>query len=447
MKGKSRNLTEGPVKKILFDLTIPMTFGMLGIVMFNVVDTYFVGKLGTNQLAALSFTFPVVVAIISLAHGVSVGASTLVSKAVGEGKIETVKNLAKHSLILGVVLVAIFVTLGLLTIDKLFSLLGADAHTIPYIKEYMKIWYIGIFFIVIPVIGDNIVRALGDTRTPALVMTVAGVTNIILDPIFIYGFGFIQPMGVTGAAIATVIARAITLVFSLTILVKREKLLQFDGLDFLEMFHSWKEILFIGLPDAFIRMMIPIGAGIITAIISNFGKEAVAAFGIGTRLDLFALLVMNSLSTIIIPFVGQNIGARKIKRAEEGIKLSIIFVIFYGLLISIMFYLASDFLASLFTTNLKVISFAKKYFWIVPLSYGANGILLIGGSTLMVLNKPLHSLALTALRLFVINIPIAYLSSSYFGINGIFFSIAISFIVMAIPTYYIVDKNLKEFKI
>lgn len=444
MKKINTAITEGPVARTLTELTIPMIFGMISIVIFNMVDTYYVGKLGTTQIAALAFTFPVVMVIGSLAQGIGVGVSAVVSKAVGEGEPHKIQRLATDGMVFGVILVALFAVTGLVTIRPLFTLLGADEETLAYVIEYMRIWYVGVVFVVIPMIGNNIIRALGDMKTPSLVMATAALVNMILDPILIFGFGFIEPMGVSGAAIATVLSRAITLIVALIVLIHRENLISFKGTSLGEMVNSWKEILFIGLPDAFAKMMIPFGAGIMTGIVATYGKEAVAAFGIGSRLDMFSLMVIHALASVLIPFVGQNLGAGKMNRVQEGIKSGERFVIAYGIVIATIFIFFGGFFVGIFSSNPIVVTLGQKYLWIVPLGYSANGIILIGGAVLMVLKNPIIAASLTIFRLFLINIPFAFLGSHYFGTTGVFFSIALSFIVMAVPAHIIMKNKLKE---
>ena len=148
-------LTEGPIAKTLAKLTLPMIFGIVGMVAFNLVDTFFIGQLGTRELAAISFTFPVVFVLGSLAMGLGVGTSAVISRAIGEGDRTRVQRLTTDGLMLAVLIVIIFVTLGLLTIEPVFQLLGASPDIIELIKSYMVIWYIGMPFVVIPMVGNN----------------------------------------------------------------------------------------------------------------------------------------------------------------------------------------------------------------------------------------------------------------------------------------------------
>ena len=219
---KRKDLTKGDLKKQILMMTLPMVLGMLGMVAFNFADSLFVGRLGELELAAISFTFPVVMFVMSISQGLSMGIGSVVSRYIGEKNEKWVIKTSTYSIILAVIIVAFFALIGQLTIHPLFRALGATQEAMPLIKSYMRVWYFGVPVVVIPMAGNGIIRALGDTKVPSLVMTLAAGVNIILDPIFIFGWGF-AGLGIKGAAIATVISRSVTLVFALYILIKREK--------------------------------------------------------------------------------------------------------------------------------------------------------------------------------------------------------------------------------
>ena len=149
------SLTEGPIGSTLVKLTIPMLFGIMGMVIFNLVDTIYVGRLGTAELAALSFTFPVVMVVTSIGLGIGVGASSLISFAIGEGNHNKVQRITSDSLVLSLLLVLIFISVGYFTIDPLFTALGASPEILVLIHEYMDIWYLGVPFVVVPMVGNN----------------------------------------------------------------------------------------------------------------------------------------------------------------------------------------------------------------------------------------------------------------------------------------------------
>ena len=437
-------LTEGPITKTLINLTGPMMLGMLGMVAFNLIDTYFIGQLGTQQLAAMSFTFPVVMTIASLAQGLGVGASAVISRVIGQGNKGEVRRLTTHALLLSVLLVAMFAILGLFSIDAIFRFLGASPEVLPLVREYMVIWFLGVVVVVVPMVGNSAIRATGDTKTPSIIMLVAVILNMILDPLLIFGLGPIPRMELAGAALASVLARAVTLVFSIWVLYAREEMITFAVPKFRELLNSWKQILFIGLPTAATNMMVPLSAGLITRLIAGYGSSAVAAFGVATRIESFGLLVVMALTVVLSPFVGQNWGAQKYDRAETGIRSSQRFAMGWGLAIVVVLGLTSGFLASLLNDNPDVIATVQLYFWIVPLSYGLYGVLKVATVVLSVLRKPLQSAVLTLAQTFAIYLPLAYLGSDIFGLPGIFGALAISYLLAGAAAYFWLKRALTD---
>jgi len=438
------DMTQGNVIKILKDLTLPMVFGVLGMVIFNLADTYFVSRLGTNQVAALSFTFPVVLIINSLNQGIGIGTSAVISNFVGEKNQDKIKRVATDSLILGILFAVVSIIIGELTIDPLFRLLGADESTLPYIKEYMTIWYAGVPFVVIPMIGNNVIRALGDTKVPSMVMMISAMFNIVLDPIMIFGLGLFPALGVKGAALSTVISRALTLTVALYVLIKREKVISFKALKIKEMLDSWRQILFIGLPNAIAKMIIPIGNGIITSLIASYGTAAVAGYGIASRIEFFALVVISALSSIIPVYVGQNFGAQKYSRIKEGLKYSEIFSMIYGLVLYILLVVLSKPIAHLFTNDPVVIDVIVLYMRIVPIGYAFQGILLIINGALNAMKHPLKAALLNVVQMLIVYVPLAKITSSLWGTKGIFGSLVVSYALIGIVSHFIAGKEISK---
>ena len=442
MKKNPMNLLTDSVTSLLFRMTFPMIFGMLGLVAFNMVDTYYVSKLGLVPMAAMTLTFPVIMVVGALAQGIGVGAAALISKAVGQNEHEKVVRYTTESLILGLFLVFIFVVVGMFTIEPLFRLLGADEATLPYVVDYMKIWYGGVMFLIIPMIGNSGIRAIGDTKTPAIIMTVAAVVNIIFDPLLIFGIGPFPEMGIRGAALATVISRAFTLIFALYILVYQQKIVSLKNTSASEMFHYIKNLLYIGIPNALTRIMTPLAVGVITSLIATFGTEATAGFGIATRIEMFAMLVINALTSIFVPLLGQNLGAGKGERVHEILRKSEIFSLLYGLLTFLFFLVSATALGRLFTDNQEVISTVKTYLLIVPLGYGLQGLFLLHTSTLNVLNKPIQSAIVSVLRLFILYVPLALYLANIMGLTGIWIALNLSFLVVVLVCRWMINRQL-----
>ncbi|MEO0349830.1 MAG: MATE family efflux transporter [Cyanobacteria bacterium P01_A01_bin.15] len=432
----NRNLTEGSVTKQLLALTIPMVWGVFAIIAFNLVDTYFVGQLGTAQLAAMSFTFPVVMTFGSLAMGLGIGASSVIARAIGEGDMSRVRRFTTNSLTLALTAVILFVALGLFTIDPLFKALGAGPDTLPYVRDYMRIWYFGMVFLVVPMVGNSAIRAAGNTLTPSIIMTLSAGVNIVLDPLLITGALGFPRLEIQGAAIATVIARATTLVAALLVLRFKENLLSTKLPDLNETLWCWKDILTVGLPAAASNMITPISLGVITSFLAIHGPAAVAGFGIASRLESFALITVMALSASMGPFVGQNWGAKKINRVQLAMRQSFLFCIGWGVIMAVCLGLGGQFLSTLFNQDPNVIAIATQYLWLVPVSYGAAGIIQVSSSAFNAMGKPVPSIVMTVARMFVLYIPLAYIGSRIAGPTGIFVAALVSNGVVGLGAYW-----------
>jgi putative MATE family efflux protein len=439
-------LIEGNIKKQLFQMTWPMIFGMLGIVIFNLVDTYFIGQLGVKQLAAMGFTFPVVLLINSFALGLGIGTSALVSRAIGQGNHAQAARITTDSMVLAVILAGCISILGILTIDPVFRLRGAEEEVLFYIKQYMSIWYLGSVFVVIPMVGNNAIRATGDTRTPALVMMVAGFSNAIMDYLLIFGIGIFPEMGMAGAALATVCGRIITFSVASYVLGKREKLLDFRGISFTILRKNWKDLLEVGLPVALTRVMQPISIGVLITLLASYGTVAVAGFGVATRLEMFLLMVSNSFVSILAPFVGQNFGAGRKNRIRKTLGYALRFSLINGILILAVLFLFAEALAGLFSDEEMVISQAVLYLRTVSLGYIFYSILQSVASIFNVTGKPRTSALMMLIQMFVVCIPLALLLRILLTSKGIYMALAISWGVMALIGLKVLDSHLKNLK-
>ncbi len=432
----NQRLITGPVGQRLRQLTIPMVWGVFAIIAFNLVDTYFVGQLGTAQLAAMSFTFPVVMTLGSLAQGLGIGASSIIARAIGEGDMGRVQRFTTNSLTLALFSVGIFVTVGLWTIEPLFSALGAGPDVMPYVQQYMQIWYFGMVFLVVPMVGNSAIRAAGNTVTPSLIMTFAAGANIVLDPLLILGWGPVPAFGLQGAALATVLSRAMTLVAALWVLKFKEDLLSTKLPDLEETLWCWRDILTVGLPAAASSMISPISIGVITSFLAVHGAAAVAAFGVASRIEAFAMIALGALSASIGPFVGQNWGAKRYGRVTKALNQSYTFCLGWGLLVAGLLGLAAPMLVQLFNRDPVVVDLAVRYLWVVPVSYAGAGLLSVASSAFNALGRPLPSVVMTVVRMFVLYIPLAYLGSRWFGPMGIFVGAAIANTLVGLIAFF-----------
>ncbi len=421
-----------------------MMLGILSMVTFNLADTFFVGKLGTLELAALSFTFPVVLIVNSMAMGLGIGTSSVISRAIGEGDAHKVRRLTTDSLVLSAMIVAVCVVAGSLTIDPLFRAMGATPDVLPLIRRYMRIWYIGSVFVVVPMVGNNAIRAGGDMLTPGLIMTGSAALNLILDPIFIFGAGPVPRLEIAGAALATVIGRATSLCVALAVLYFRDRMLTSIRVPLAKLADSWRQILYIGLPSAGTRVIVPLGAGVLTRMVARYGTEAVAGYGVATRIEFFTMTTVMALASVLGPFVGQNWGAGVYKRARRSVLLSQRFSFIWGFcMFGLMTILARP-AVSVFNSHPDVVSFAAGYLHLVPLGYGLYGVLVLSASVLNVLKKPFHAAALSLIQMFGLCIPFALIGSRFFGAQGLFGAVTLSYVASGIVAFLVTGKMMKS---
>ncbi len=425
-------MTSGPIVSTLVRLSAPMLLGILSMMSFNLIDTYFVGQLGTLPLAALTLTFPVTMVIATFTLGLGVGAMAAISRSIGEGDRSRIRRYATDALTLSVLCVVFLTAGGMASMEPLFRVLGATNATMPLIKRYMVVWYPGMIFYVVPMIGNNVMRATGDTLTPSAVMVGGMGINALLDPLFIFGFGPVGGMGIAGAAVASVISRGLMLAVSLWILHFRERLLARPWPGPGPLLQSWRTILATGLTVAVSNAVIPVAMGVLTRIVSMFGAEAVAGFGVATRIEALGFTLIIALSTGVSPFVGQNFGAGRIDRIGTALALAKKFSLAWGAVLLVTFLVFGPVLAGLFTANAAVVESARLYLWIVSASLGLRGVHQIMWTALNVLNRPLSALVLELILAFGLWIPFAFAGAGLAQMAGVYAGLSAANIVAGI---------------
>ncbi|HQO09373.1 MAG TPA: MATE family efflux transporter [Clostridiales bacterium] len=444
---KKTDLTQGPVGKNITHQALGMMVGMLSMVGYNLIDTFFVGRLGTAQLAAMSFTFPVTMAANSIALGLGVGGAAVISRAVGSKNHDEVKRLTTNSIYLGFIIVAAIMVIGFTTMDLVFTSLGAKGEILVMIKKYMTVWYWGMPFVVIPMIGFNAIRAAGNTLLPSMVMMTSMILNAVLDPLMIFGIGFFPRMELEGAALATVFARMTSFTAALYLLNYKFHMLSIVKPKIAELYNSWKRVLFIGFP-AILNQFIPqISMGVATRIISDYGKEAVAGFGVATRIEMIAVGPLISFANTMIAYTGQNLGAKRIDRIEDGIKFVNKASLIIGAVMFVLFALFGKYASLIFNDDPTVVDISYLYLAVVSVSYGVMGISMSASATFSALHKPYSSIMINIIRMIVIFIPLILIGNYSFQLPGIIAGITISIFLGTIISVIWLKKTIEQFKV
>lgn len=422
------NLTEGPVVRHLWRMSVPMVWGILSIVSFQFVDMYFLSLLGTQALAAVSFTFPVTMLVFYITMGLAIGMSSVVSRQIGQGHHDTVVRITTHGVVFTALVGSIVAIVGCASLDPIFRLLGAEVYLMPDIRAYMIPWFAGAVFVTLPMIGNAALRGGGDTALPALIMISAAVINVILDPILIFGlFGFPR-LEVAGAAIATIFGNAVAAAFCIAVLVRRRMISfwPFHGAQFGD---SVKRLLHVGLPAGLTNMIAPLSQAVLVALLAAHGHEAVAAFGVVTRVEALSLVVLMALAVGMAPIIGQNWGARRYDRVNDTLGLALGFSALWSLGVAALLALYARPLAALFSDEAAVIDMVAVYLWSVPASWVAGNLVNGWASAFNAMGMPKRSVLMLAVKGFVLTVPLALLGAHLDGWRGVFWSIAVTNII------------------
>lgn len=428
-------LTSGPVRGHLVRMALPMILALFAIMAVDLTDTYFVGKLGSKELAALSFGMPAILIVVNMGVGLGAGTSSVLARILGGGRAGQAKRMATHSLLLGALIGALTALVGCLTIDPLFRWLGAGPGLIDLMRFPMVLNYIALGFVIPSMMGMAAIRATGDSKRASQVMILAAIINAVLDPILIFGLLGAPRLELTGASLATLIARIISAAYGFYVLRSKAHLLTADWRGYKNILASWVHILKIGLPAVGTNIIVPLSTGLLVVLVARYGEDAVAGYGVATRIESLSLIAFYAVSSIVGPFVGQNAGAGLDSRIKEAIHQVAYFCLGTGFIIALILWLFGPVITAQFSDTARISEIGTLYLTMVPLSFGAAGITMAINASFNGLGHPLPAVAISLVRVFVILIPLALLGNSLAGLWGIFGAVALSHILSAIGGY------------
>ena len=426
----------GNITQYLLRHTVTIFIGLVCLSSLALVDMYFIGQLGSEELTAVSFGAPVLLFGINLLLSIGAALMIVASKLVGKEALDQVNWVSSAGIYLAAFVGGLLFILGTFGGDALFRLLQASEEIIFLLHDYMQLIYGSFIFLGIMVAATNIMRAFGEVRTPTLVMATVVACNLILDPLLIYGYGIIPAFGLEGAALATFVAILIGMFFALF------QLRNYIRFSWRSLTYRWQETFKVAVPITISKTMLPTANAVITALLAGYSNAAVSAYGIGYRIDLLILLFMMALSIVVAPFVGQNYGAGNFSRIRACIRLSFRFAIIYGIVAAFLVILGRTWIGRIFTDDVAIIEEVSWYLFLVPWGYFLNGIYYIGAAVLDTLNRPTLAAIITFVHLFGLYIPLAYLGDAFWGVNGIYAAFPVSSLIIAIVMMVVVRKTI-----
>ncbi|UYH55063.1 MATE family efflux transporter [Qipengyuania sp. SS22] len=413
-------LTRGSIRGHLVSQTMPMIFGVAAIMSVGLIDAYFIGQLGAQELAAVSFIFPITIALSSLGVGVMVGINSVIARALGEGDVSRAERRANFGAVFALV-AGLLLGLGLyLLLDPLFRLMQASENLLPLIGQYMRPYALGLPIMLLQMGLNGVLRGQGEARKTSYVSLTYSVANWILDPILITGAFGIAGFGIAGAAYATIAGFFIAILVALWLIRGAKLHIHPAAIRDCDVGASSKAILSVAAPAAFSNAINPIGLSVLTALLASQGEAAVAGFGAAGRLQSFAVVPLLALSGSIGAIVGQNWGARRPDRARRAMWWSGLFCIGYGLATALVLFFTGDWFADIFTDNPAVIEEFSRYLAISVWGYAGFGLLIVANGALNAVDKAGFALAQSAARVFLVMLPFGWVLRAYWGSPAIY---------------------------
>ncbi|HNX80524.1 MAG TPA: MATE family efflux transporter [Candidatus Omnitrophota bacterium] len=413
-------LVKDRVLSTIIRMAVPMLAGTFAMNAYNLTDTWFVSRLGTNALAAMSFTFPVVMLLGFILRGFGTGGMTVVAYALGRGKHQTAARITTHAAFLSSILALFFTVIGLLTIKPLFSRLGASGEVLIYTEQYMLVWYCGLLFRVLQMTFSDIIICTGHTKAVSFLMVAGTVVNFILNPLMIFGLWGFPKMGIQGSAMATVISEMFVLAGAVYFIHYRYHLILFTSHTRLRIISSWRKILHVGIPTMLSSILTPLSAGIVIKIAAGFGEAAVAAIGVASRIEMFAFMIPMTVGMSLVPFVAQNYGARRFDRIRAVRKGAMQFALVFGCIIAVVFLFCARPLGQLFSRDPEVVNILVQYIYITCFGYGFLEVHRYAGFCMTGIHQPVSATFLNTIRVIIVMLPLVYFGAKVFGISGIF---------------------------
>lgn len=394
---RRQRLLAGPVGRVLFNLSWPLSLGLFSVIAFNVVDTLYIGRLGPEPLAAIGYCFPIIFCMSAVAIGLGNGATSVVSRSLGRKDFCRARIRITDTILFTTALSLLMVGGMFLIDDAVYGWLAVPAHLIPYIRQYMDIWYVGLPLLMQPIVLNGLIRATGDAIFPSAIMVMAAGINAVVSPFLVFGLWGAPDLGMAGAAWATIIARGTLVIVALWYLWRQE-LVHILGHNFEIFFNSVAEILRYSVPAFLAQVVSPFSSAVIIRLLSSAGPDTVAAYTVATRIESLILVPLFSLGAGISPFTGQNSGAGQPERLLIAENRAISFSLIWGAAAALFLFLFGHTIAGVFTTDPDIQAQSAKFMTFIGLGIWGAGFLYVAVGVTNPLGYPNLGMGLSIFR-------------------------------------------------
>ncbi|PPK52497.1 putative MATE family efflux protein [Marinobacter persicus] len=432
--------TNTSLARQLYSMTWPMLFGVLSLMTFQLTDSAFVGQLGGDPLAALGFTVPMQQLVSGMYVGLGIATTAIISRTLGQGEDLRAQRLGGLVITIGACLALTLCLSVWLLQNVILDLLGAELALRPVIRGYWAPWLVSAWTGAMLYFSYAVCRANGDTRLPGYIMIFTSLLNIALDPLYIFVFGW----GLPGAAWATITAFGLGALITYPTLVRRQWL-RLDLLQ-LKLLAAIRQLGGIMAPAMVSQLMPPVSAMLATALVAGFGSAAVGAWGLGTRLEFFSIVVVLALTMSMPPMVGRLRGAGELETIRKLVRLAVRFIVVWQLAIGLIWLAASGFVAELFSRDAQVQEVLFDYLIRVPLSYSGLGVCILMVSVNNALGMPMRALLISTLRLFACYLPLLWVGSRLGGLTGLMTGALIGNLLAGASAYLLYRQGMSRLR-
>ncbi len=385
---KTNELLTKDIKQLIIQIAVPSSIGMFFNTMYNVVDTFYIGQISTQAISALTYSFMIFAMLLSISFGLSSAITSYVGGALGQHKVKMAGIYASSGISLFMIISLFLMIISALLLEDIFVFMGASGEVLDYALEYTYIILIGTFPMLIGLGANSVLIALGDTKSYRNILIVGFFLNIILDPLFIHGFYLIPPLGLSGVALATILIQYITLAY---MLYKLHKTSLFNITIFFRSkpnIQVFKQLAIQAVPISINMFLSSLGSIITMYFVSTYGFKAVAAFGIGYRVEQIILLPILGLNTAVISIVSNNFGAKNFERIDEVITKALKYGYIMSAMGVVLIALFGKYMIMVFDTDTQVIDIAYTYIIFESFIFFSFITLFIATSTLQGIKKP-----------------------------------------------------------
>ncbi|WP_273327405.1 MATE family efflux transporter [Vallitalea guaymasensis] len=432
------------VSKLMVSMSIPAILSMLVQALYNIVDSVFVSRVSDDALTAVSLAFPIQLIIIACFVGLGIGINSLISRKLGEQDHEAASNAAEHGILLCIVLYVIILLIGILFANSFFTLFTDSQNIINLGTEYIKIIMIFSFGRLLAQAGTSILQGSGNMIHPMISQLCGAVFNIILDPILIFGYLGFPALGVKGAAIATISAQILSMVYILIVLFTKQNSVKLNLRTFKYDSKILKGIMQVGLPAT---IMQAIGSVMVTGlnlILAGFGEASVTVLGVYYKLQSLIFMPVFGLSQGVMPIIGYNYGSKNRKRLMKALKLGIIAAVVYMTLGFLVFQIIPAQLLELFDSSDEMMKIGVPAFRIISYVFPLAAVSIMCGTAFQGMGKAYISMIVSILRQLVVLLPGAFILGKLFGLDGVWVSFVLAEIVGIVVVLVSIKKIYEE---